>query len=630
MSELQNYLQKIETKFRLLALAENESTRVLERNKTKEIEKHIKIIESRLDEIRDLKTAVQEIKIEKEEETIETVENWSATIEKRIETYHQPLELLEQRLKLLKKQSEGEIKEKEYQEEHIKMKFRFEEQRSIEEMRLEIQNQSERKTKERESNKDNQPKVKLPKLVITKFDGTHLDWLRFWNQYETDIDKSNISAVGKFSYLKELLNPKVRVLIDGLPFTTEGYERAKNILSTKYGKLSEVVNAHIQQVMNLPPIHHYEIERIHEFYEKLTSHIQALETMGKLKEINGYVRNTLDKLAVIRADLVRTDDDWQEWDFARLIEAIRKWTERNPIEPKQPKDNTHRRDKMLHTYQDKKASQVCVYCSNNGHRSSDCSKVTAIDQRKKILSEKRLCFNCTGAKHRASECKSQRLCFICKSKHHTSICDKKKKTLIATGEGPVTYPVVVVIIYGVLCRGLLDTGAGSSYASTTLLQELQITPKRKETKTIEMMLHTTTKKIEIFDITIQDVSSNFNFTTEVSKVERETLINIPNPKYDEIIKQFQHLKDIKMNDTDTKSSLPIHVILNASEYSKIKVQEVPRIGLPGEPIAELTKLGWVIISPGRELDLSKMMLTRKILNRVPLFHFRVVIQSWKQ
>ena len=67
MSELQNYLQKIETKFRLLALAENESTRVLERNKTKEIEKHIKIIESRLDEIRDLKTAVQEIKIEKEE-----------------------------------------------------------------------------------------------------------------------------------------------------------------------------------------------------------------------------------------------------------------------------------------------------------------------------------------------------------------------------------------------------------------------------------------------------------------------------------------------------------------------------------------------------------------------------------
>ena len=114
-----------------------------------------------------------------------------------------------------------------------------------------------------------------------------------------------------------------------------------------------------------------------------------------------------------------------------------------------------------------------------------------------------------------------------------------RKIIDSIGVGPVTYPVVVVKINGVLCRALLDTGAGSSYASTTLLQELQITHKRKETKTIEMMLHTTTKKIEIFDITIQDVSSNFNFTTEVSKVERETLINIPNLKYDEIIKQFQ-------------------------------------------------------------------------------------------
>ena len=37
--------------------------------------------------------------------------------------------------------------------------------------------------------------------------------------------------------------------------------------------------------------------------------MQALKAMGKLKEINGYTRHTPDKLAVIRADLVRTDDD---------------------------------------------------------------------------------------------------------------------------------------------------------------------------------------------------------------------------------------------------------------------------------------------------------------------------------
>ena len=55
--------------------------------------------------------------------------------------------------------------------------------------------------------------MKLPKLIITKFDGTSLDWFRFWNQFESDwseIDKTEISPVSKFSYLKELLIPRDR------------------------------------------------------------------------------------------------------------------------------------------------------------------------------------------------------------------------------------------------------------------------------------------------------------------------------------------------------------------------------------------------------------------------------------
>ena len=42
-------------------------------------------------------------------------------------------------------------------------------------------------------------------------------------------------------------------------------------------------------------------------------------------------RATLDKLDGIRADLVRTDDSWQEWGFPQLVNALRRWTEQNPI-----------------------------------------------------------------------------------------------------------------------------------------------------------------------------------------------------------------------------------------------------------------------------------------------------------
>ena len=75
--------------------------------------------------------------------------------------------------------------------------------------------------------------MKLPKLVISKFKGSHLDWFRFWNQFEAGIENADCSQIAKFSHLKELLPDRVRLLVDGLPLTTEGYERAKNILRAK-------------------------------------------------------------------------------------------------------------------------------------------------------------------------------------------------------------------------------------------------------------------------------------------------------------------------------------------------------------------------------------------------------------
>ena len=58
--------------------------------------------------------------------------------------------------------------------------------------------------------------AKLPKLTITKFNGTNLDWNRFWGQFTEGIDKSEMAAITKFSYLKEFVDPKVRKCIDGL------------------------------------------------------------------------------------------------------------------------------------------------------------------------------------------------------------------------------------------------------------------------------------------------------------------------------------------------------------------------------------------------------------------------------
>jgi len=62
--------------------------------------------------------------------------------------------------------------------------------------------------------------------------------------------------------------------------------------------------------------------KIHQFYEKLLFSVRALKTLGKLKDVNGYVRMSIEKLEGIRGDLVTTDDGWREWDLTKFVDAL--------------------------------------------------------------------------------------------------------------------------------------------------------------------------------------------------------------------------------------------------------------------------------------------------------------------
>ena len=78
----------------------------------------------------------------------------------------------------------------------------------------------------------------------------------------------------------------------------------------------------------------------------------------------------------------------------------------------------------------------------------------------------------------------------------------------------------------------------------------------------------------------------YETSVNVSKVNKEVLLNPPNPKYVNFIENYPHLKGIKMYDCDQKDELPIHVVLGASEFAAIKTKTPARVGLSGQPIAE--------------------------------------------
>ena len=123
-------------------------------------------------------------------------------------------------------------------------------------------------------------------------------------------------------------------------------------------------------------------------------------------------------------------------------------------------------------------------------------------------------------------------------------------------------------------------------------------------------MQVTNREIEIHTVVIEGLWGNFQLKTEVKKVNPSVLLNLENPGYKDMVAKYDHFKGLTMDDTYVKKELPVHLILGTSQYAQIKTETTPKIGKPGEPIAELMRLGWTNMSPGSEPDLTNMFLTQ--------------------
>ena len=254
-TDMEEFEKQLKWKSRLLDFISEETSEVLEKKEKDAVTRQIGVYEKRVTEICELILNIQELKLAEGQDPGE-VRAWANGTQTKIKEFDAVIAKLKDTL------SEIHRIERSGEEKLVLMSKQklFEQEKEFERVKFEERIKQERKLEEIKgpaywtNAKSDAAKVKLPKLVILKFQDTRINWIRFWNQFKADINNSNIDSLAKFSYIKELLLPKVRVHFNGLPFSTEGYERAQNILKSTYGKESEVVNAYIQNITSLPVI----------------------------------------------------------------------------------------------------------------------------------------------------------------------------------------------------------------------------------------------------------------------------------------------------------------------------------------------------------------------------------------
>ena len=158
--------------------------RIIKRDKEKELQQHLQLFEKRFEEIHEMKYKVQEMMIESNAKE-GAIDKWTAELDEKLEKMEQPMADMEEAIKNWDRRKS--VKEKNQEEQRFERRIR--EGKQLEEMRQELQKSS--RIRGKDNNKDS--KCKLPKLVISQFNGTHIDYFRFWNQLETQIDKSERS-----------------------------------------------------------------------------------------------------------------------------------------------------------------------------------------------------------------------------------------------------------------------------------------------------------------------------------------------------------------------------------------------------------------------------------------------------
>ena len=262
---MDNAESTLKTKLKQLERTEEKTDGVFKGGKRSAIERQLLNLKELITEVDNARRALEALKIEAKISDGE-ISDWNDIISAELEEADSHIQNVEEWLALRKLEAEK-------QEREDKMPFEI----KLHETKLKLQENLQLKAGTQKSSMETSAtgcEAKLPKLVITKFNGTYVDWPRFWGQYSETIDKSNVPPVTKFAYLRELLDARVGKTIEALSHSAEGYNRAIAILKDRFGKQSEIVKAFVKKKRKLS-CHTRRPEITDEFMNSMTNYHTA-------------------------------------------------------------------------------------------------------------------------------------------------------------------------------------------------------------------------------------------------------------------------------------------------------------------------------------------------------------------
>ncbi|XP_026471164.1 uncharacterized protein LOC113375440 [Ctenocephalides felis] len=331
--------------------------------------------------------------------------------------------------------------------------------------------------------------VKLPDIVLPKFNGEYSEWTAFIDIFNSLIhNNSKLSPVQKLHYLKGALTSSALELISTISITNENYEIAYNLVVKTFSNKLLIINAHLQSIENIRSIHKGSFENLRALLNGARQQVQSLKAFFEPAEhwdivLLHMLSRKLDSSTKVAWNLSRASGQ-----LPTLVEFFTFLELRvTALEHSCSSDSKPTITKSVHTIV-KKPAQLCSHCKEDDHMLYQCSSFKALDikARKAFINKLSICSRCLASRHNVAKCKFRYTCTKCKEPHNALLHEEpepKPSTssstvcMASTGMQTLLSTVSLVVIDSDgtqhKVRALLDSGSQINLITTSLLAKLK-------------------------------------------------------------------------------------------------------------------------------------------------------------
>ncbi|XP_065083727.1 uncharacterized protein LOC135705804 [Ochlerotatus camptorhynchus] len=284
--------------------------------------------------------------------------------------------------------------------------------------------------------------LRLPKVDLPKFDEDFSRWLSFRDTFTSMVhSNADIPTVAKLQYLLQSLEGEAHKPFESIDIVADNYALTWDALLKRYDKKRYLKRQLFGALYDLPPLKKESPQELHDLVDDYQRHVKAL---AKLNEPVVHWDTPLINLLCYKLDPT-TLRAWEEktsssddvtyeqlvdflYQRVRMLKSVVTDLQHRSNQPGQAKvagsnpiqKKPFKMESNSATTECKNSAPYCIACPEN-HFLFQCPAFSkmSVRQRRKLVSQKRLCWNCFRSGHQSRNCTSKYECRNCHQKHHT-------------------------------------------------------------------------------------------------------------------------------------------------------------------------------------------------------------------